>query len=207
MIPVYASRWPMILKSVLVTNTKYGFSIYNVAGLLWWHHQMKTFSALLAICAGKPPVTGEFPTKANDAELWYLFWSAPEQTVVNNWGAGDLGHRRTHYDVTVVFLVVKCDGTMLIHWSLNKFQHGSVTCISFHEYFFVSLTKFNEITSGCARSFDFLHFVNKHLSKIKKRDTTPAQSWTWNTERWPYSTLIFPKFSHQTPHNWPFRAR
>ena len=26
----------------------------------WWRHQMETFSALLAICAGKSPVTGEF---------------------------------------------------------------------------------------------------------------------------------------------------
>ena len=26
----------------------------------WWHHQMETFSALLALCAGNSPVTGEF---------------------------------------------------------------------------------------------------------------------------------------------------
>ena len=29
----------------------------------WWHHQMVTFSASLAICAGNSPVTGEFPAK------------------------------------------------------------------------------------------------------------------------------------------------
>ena len=28
-----------------------------------WRHQMETFSALLAICAGNSPVTGEFPHK------------------------------------------------------------------------------------------------------------------------------------------------
>ena len=28
-----------------------------------WRHQMETFSALLAICAGNSPVTGEFPTQ------------------------------------------------------------------------------------------------------------------------------------------------
>ena len=27
----------------------------------WWHHQMETFSALLAFCRGNSPVTGEFP--------------------------------------------------------------------------------------------------------------------------------------------------
>ena len=26
----------------------------------WWRHQMETFSALLAICAGNSPVPGEF---------------------------------------------------------------------------------------------------------------------------------------------------
>ena len=29
----------------------------------WWLHQMETFSALLALCAGNSPVTGEFPTQ------------------------------------------------------------------------------------------------------------------------------------------------
>ena len=29
----------------------------------WWRHQMETFSALLAICTGNSPVTGEFPAQ------------------------------------------------------------------------------------------------------------------------------------------------
>ena len=37
---------------------------------------METFSALLALCEGNPPITGGFlAQKASDAE----FWSAPEQ--------------------------------------------------------------------------------------------------------------------------------
>ena len=39
----------------------------------WWRHQMETFSALLALCAGNSPASGEF-----HAELWYFLWSAPE---------------------------------------------------------------------------------------------------------------------------------
>ena len=31
--------------------------------MAWWRHQMETFSALLAICAGNSPVPGEFPTQ------------------------------------------------------------------------------------------------------------------------------------------------
>ena len=29
----------------------------------WWRHQMETFSALLAICAGNSPVSGDFPAQ------------------------------------------------------------------------------------------------------------------------------------------------
>ena len=32
-----------------------------IIALSWWRHQMETFSALLAICAGNSPVPGEFP--------------------------------------------------------------------------------------------------------------------------------------------------
>ena len=31
--------------------------------LAWWRHQVERFSALLAICAGNSPVTGEFPAQ------------------------------------------------------------------------------------------------------------------------------------------------
>ena len=49
------------------------FSVNHLACLLdtrttqsnksWWRHQMETFSALLALCAGNSPVTGEFPSQ------------------------------------------------------------------------------------------------------------------------------------------------
>ena len=29
----------------------------------WWHHQMETFSALMALCEGNSPVTSEFPSQ------------------------------------------------------------------------------------------------------------------------------------------------
>ena len=31
--------------------------------MTWWRHQMKTFSALLTICVGNSPVSGEFPAQ------------------------------------------------------------------------------------------------------------------------------------------------
>ena len=38
-------------------------TVYPCSAVSWWHHQMETFSSLLAICAGNSPVTGEFPTQ------------------------------------------------------------------------------------------------------------------------------------------------
>ena len=35
----------------------------NCKGYWWWRHQLETFSALLALCAGNSPVTGEFPAQ------------------------------------------------------------------------------------------------------------------------------------------------
>ena len=40
----------------------------------WWRHQMETFSALLAICAGNSPVTGEFPTQSPVTRSFDVFF-------------------------------------------------------------------------------------------------------------------------------------
>ena len=40
----------------------------------WYCHQMETFSALLAICAGNSPVTGEFPSQRPVARSFYVFF-------------------------------------------------------------------------------------------------------------------------------------
>ena len=45
-----------------ITTSPFG-GLFFFALSSWWHHQMETFSALLAICAGNSPVSGEFPTQ------------------------------------------------------------------------------------------------------------------------------------------------
>ena len=39
------------------------FLITSPPNITWWRHQVETFSALLAICAGNSPVSGEFPAQ------------------------------------------------------------------------------------------------------------------------------------------------
>ena len=40
----------------------------------WWRHQMETFSALLALCAGNSPVTGEFPAQRRVTRSFDVFF-------------------------------------------------------------------------------------------------------------------------------------
>ena len=47
------------ITGINVLTTFVALEIWNT----WWRHQMETFSALLAICAGNSPVPGEFPTQ------------------------------------------------------------------------------------------------------------------------------------------------
>ena len=40
----------------------------------WWRHQMETFSALLALCAGNLPVSGDFPTQRPVTRSFDIFF-------------------------------------------------------------------------------------------------------------------------------------
>ena len=40
----------------------------------WWRHQMETISALLAVCAGNSPVTGEFPAQRPATRSFDIFF-------------------------------------------------------------------------------------------------------------------------------------
>ena len=52
----------------------------NLKNFTWWRHQMKAFSALLALCAQYSPVTGEFPPQRPVTWSFDVFLSVPEQT-------------------------------------------------------------------------------------------------------------------------------
>ena len=40
----------------------------------WWRHQIETFFALLALCAGNPPFTGEFPSQRPVTRTFDIFF-------------------------------------------------------------------------------------------------------------------------------------
>ena len=46
----------------------------NKYSMAWWRHQMETFSALLALCAGNSPVSGEFPAQRPVTRSFDIFF-------------------------------------------------------------------------------------------------------------------------------------
>ena len=55
-------------------------------GVSWWRHQMEIFSALLAICAGNSPVTGEFPTQRPVTQSFDVYFDLrPKERLSKQW--------------------------------------------------------------------------------------------------------------------------
>ena len=50
------------------------FRCWTQLGITWWRHQIETFSALLTICAGNSPVTGEFPAQRPVTRSFDIFF-------------------------------------------------------------------------------------------------------------------------------------
>ena len=65
---------------------------------------METFSALLALCAGNSPVTGEFPSQRPVTRSFDVFFDLGlNKGLSTQSGADNFRRRRAHYDVTVMF--------------------------------------------------------------------------------------------------------
>ena len=70
----------------------------------WWGHQMETFSALLAICAGNSPVPMNSPHKGQwRGVLMFSLICVWTNDWVNNREVGDVRRHRVHYDVIVMW--------------------------------------------------------------------------------------------------------
>ena len=68
---------------------------------------MKTFSALLALCAGNSPVTGEFPEQRPVTRNFDVsFHLRMNKHLSNNREAVDLRRHGDHYDITVMYCLV-----------------------------------------------------------------------------------------------------
>ena len=75
---------------------------------------METFSALLAICAGNSPVTGEFPAQGPVMRSFDVFFDLRlNERLSKQWEPGDLRRHRTYYAVTVMITYFRKDAKSL----------------------------------------------------------------------------------------------
>ena len=97
--------------------------LFALSCLAWWRHQMETFYALVAICAGNSPVPVNSPHKGQWRGalifslicVWINGWA-------NNRKAGDLRRYRAHYDAIVMEIQPKV-------W---HYITVSTSCCSYH---------------------------------------------------------------------------
>ena len=70
-------------------------------------HSTKTFSALLALCEGNPPVNGGFPSQRASNAAFDIFFDVSLYKQLNKLPcAGDWRRHGGHCDVTVMWVVM-----------------------------------------------------------------------------------------------------
>ena len=57
----YSCQSPVTIRHLVLFSSRY--DDLGDGEWTWWRHQMETFFALLALCLGNSPVTGEFPSR------------------------------------------------------------------------------------------------------------------------------------------------
>ena len=90
----------------------------------WWRHQMETFSALLAICAGNSP--RKFPEQRPVTRNFDVSICSRINGRVNDGEAGDLRRLLAHYDVTVMVCLISVGATVKCRpmWSISPYPSG-----------------------------------------------------------------------------------
>ena len=117
------------LSSVYRTNNFRKSFLVSISHETWWRHQMETFSALLALCVGNPPVPVNSPHKGQwRGALMFSLICARINDWVNNHEAGDLRRHRGHYDVSVMYFRGFCSACCCNYIVSFSMIHVS-TCI------------------------------------------------------------------------------
>ena len=100
-------------KSDCTVHSSEMFAESHYKQLSWWRHQMDTFSALLAICAGNSPVPGEFPTQMPVTRSFDAYFDLrPNKRLSKQsrswWFEAPSRPLWRHRNVEQIFLNIKC---------------------------------------------------------------------------------------------------
>ena len=96
----------------------------------WWRHQMETFSALLALCAGNSSVTGEFPAQRPVTRSLDVFFDLHlnKQLSKQSWGwCFQMPLRSLWRHCNVMWICVMCDlFSQIQYWCVLNSNISSV---------------------------------------------------------------------------------
>ena len=123
-------------------------SIYGPSWESWWRHQMEIFSALLAICAGNSPVTGEFPTQRPVTRSFDVYFDLRpnERLSKQSWGwwfetlSRSLWRHRNDELSQLQCVSIHIPG-WLLKWQRTRFSH-----INSKQVFHKSMLSVGEVT-------------------------------------------------------------
>ena len=129
--------WPSALIHVCATRPQ----LFTIFVTSWRRHHMEKFPVLLALCAGKSPVTGEFPSQRPVTRSFVvsLICALNKRSSKESWGWWFETPSRSLWrqcNVNIFFYFLNTDvGTLFYTIYCNRFEHFakllSWLCFSF----------------------------------------------------------------------------
>ena len=162
---------------------------------------METFSALLAICAGNSPVTGELHAQRPVTRGFDVFFDLRlnKRLSKQSW-AGNLRRHRAHYDVIVMHASLSCGSNPAWpHWLTSIFTHSDHAFLGLPCFLMLGLREFvidfmqdivrcntpkGNTLMGCCPLFSWPY----HLSRRQRRTDMPSSWWRHQMET--FSALL-----------------
>ena len=135
--------------------------------LTWWPHQKETFSALLAICAGNSPVTGDFPAQRPVTRSFDVFFDIRlnKRFIKQSW-AWWFETLSRHYDV-ILMIYPQCGG-----WLYPLMPCWILMNIDYCDYNAVSL--YHDLPQDLHRARDFgVFLISYSVKSCFNHYTTP----------------------------------
>ena len=134
---ISAIGFPILISCIFILNQGPGLHWVSARPWPWWRHLMETLSALLVLCAGNSPVTGEFPSQRPVTQSFDVFFDLRLNKQLSR-KAGDLRLHRAHYDVTVMlwwespisYDIKSAESAEIVSRCIVVFNHWGNSCFS-----------------------------------------------------------------------------
>ena len=154
----------------------------------WWLHQMETFSALLAICAGNSPVTCEFSAQKPVTRDFDVFFDLHlnKRLSKQSWG--------WWFDAQSRPLWRHCNGLQLYFLTFHSIIYDQWTFHRRRWWIYIYIYIYIFIFNAILYQLSTIQTLSIHFKTFNHNDVT----WELSRLQSPASTTII-----KTPHYWP----